>query len=164
MSKTITRVLAIDPGIREMGIALIEDEKLVYHGVESIQNGKDTKCTLKEGRRLVLRLIEDYRPDILAVEKTYFANNKKAAVLNLFAIVIMAIGRRKGLEVVCYAPSTVKKFITGNGRASKLDVAKVVVAQYPELKVYLTQNRKWKQRYHLNMFDAVALGIMASVR
>jgi crossover junction endodeoxyribonuclease RuvC len=164
MPKTKTRVLAIDPGTREMGIALLEDKKLLYYGVEGIQKGKDTKATLKEGRRLVLRLIEDYRPDVLAVEKTYFANNKKAAVLNLFAVVIMDVGRRKGLDVVCYAPNTIKKFITGNGRASKLDVAKIVVAQYPELRVYLSQNRKWKQRYHLNMFDAVALGIMASVK
>jgi len=37
-------------------------------------------------------------------------------------------------------------------------VAKVIVASYPELKVYLTQDRAWKEKYHQNMFDAVALG------
>ncbi len=46
-------------------------------------------------------------------------------------------------------------------RATKLEVAKIVIAQYPELKVYLNQDRKWKEDYHLNMFDAVALGIVA---
>jgi len=163
MTKTKTRILAIDPGTREMGVALLEDDKLVYHGVETIKKGNIPQETLKEGRKVILRLINDYRPDTLAVEKIFFANNRKAAALNVFAIVIMDIGRRKGLEVVCYAPSTVKKFITGNGRASKEDVAKVVIAQYPELKVYLTQNRKWKAKYHLNMFDAVALAIMANV-
>lgn len=162
MSKTKLRILAVDPGIREMGIALLEDGKLVYHDVKTIKKGKSPHDTLKEGRRLVLRLINDYQPDTLAVEKTLFANNRNSAVLNVFAVVIMAIGRRKGLDVVCYAPSTVKKFITGNGRASKLEVARVVIAQYPELKVYLNQDRKWKEAYHLNMFDAVALGIMAS--
>ena len=61
-----------------------------------------------------------------------------------------------------YSPSTVKKFICGNGRAGKYDVARVVVSKYPELKVYLTQDRAWKERFHQNMFDAVALGMMVT--
>jgi len=39
-------------------------------------------------------------------------------------------------------------------------VARVIVSKYPELKVYLTQDRAWKELYHQNMFDAVALGMM----
>jgi len=63
-----------------------------------------------------------------------------------------------------YAPSTVKKYICGNGRASKEEVARVIVAKYSELKVYLTQDRAWKEKYHQNMFDAVALGMLAEIR
>jgi len=37
-----------------------------------------------------------------------------------------------------------------------------VVAKYPELKVYLTQDRAWKEKYHQNMFDVVALGMMSA--
>ena len=116
---------------------------------------------MAEGRRIILRLMADFKPEVLAVEKTFFANNRNAAILNVFADEIKALGRKKGLEVFAFAPSTVKKFIAGNGRASKLEVAKIVIAQYPELKVYLNQDRKWKEAYHLNMFDAVALGIVA---
>jgi crossover junction endodeoxyribonuclease RuvC len=159
MSKT--KILAIDPGTRAMGVALLEGDKLIYHGVKCIRKRNSPHETLQEGRKLILRLIADYKPDTLAVEKTFFANNRNAAVLNVFADEIKSIGKRKGLDVLCYAPSSVKKFITGNGRASKLEVAKVVIAQYPELKVYLNQDRKWKEAYHLNMFDAVALGIVA---
>ena len=39
-------------------------------------------------------------------------------------------------------------------------IAGVVILKYLELKVYLTQDRKWKARFHHNMFDAVALGMM----
>jgi hypothetical protein len=39
-------------------------------------------------------------------------------------------------------------------------VARIIVARFPELKVNLTQDRAWKERYHQNMFDAVALGMM----
>jgi len=61
--------------------------------------------------------------------------------------------------VQSFAPSTMKKMICGNGRASKEEVAKIVTARYPELKVCLTQDRKWKQRFHENMFDAVGLAL-----
>jgi crossover junction endodeoxyribonuclease RuvC len=77
---------------------------------------------------------------------------------------IKAIGKRKGLKVKSFAPSTVKKAICGNGRASKKEVARVIASKYPELKVYLTQDRAWKEEFHQNMFDAVALGMMASAR
>jgi hypothetical protein len=43
-------------------------------------------------------------------------------------------------------------------------VARVIISKYPELKVYLTQDRAWKEQYHQNMFDAVALGMMVSAR
>ncbi|MCK4388365.1 MAG: crossover junction endodeoxyribonuclease RuvC [Dehalococcoidia bacterium] len=84
--------------------------------------------------------------------------------MNVLADEIKAIGRRKRLEVVSYAPSTVKKYICGNGHAGKKEVARVIIASYPELKVYLTQDRAWKEKYHQNMFDAVALGMMATMK
>ena len=115
------------------------------------------------GRKVILRLINDYRPDVLVVEKTFFANNRNSSLLNVFVDEIKAIGKRKGLRVISYAPNTVKKIICGDGRASKEDLAKVIVSKYPELKVYLIQDRKWKERYHQNMFDAVALGVVVGM-
>lgn len=145
-----------------MGVAFLEGEKLVYHGVKVIPNHLSPHETLRAGRKTILRLINDLKPRVLVVEKTFFANNRSAALLNVFVDEIKSIGKRKGLEVVRYAPSTAKKFICGNGRAGKDEVARVVAAKYPELKVYLTQDRKWKESFHQNMFDAVALGMMAT--
>jgi Holliday junction resolvasome RuvABC endonuclease subunit len=160
MSKNNSKILAIDPGTREMGIAFLENGKLIYYGVKTIKKGKSPSETLKERRKIVLRLIKDFKPNILVVEKAFFANNRSASLLNVFVDEIKAIGRRKGLKVESYAPSTVKKHICRNGRASKKEVAKVIISKYPELKVYLTQDRAWKEEYHQNMFDAVALGMM----
>jgi crossover junction endodeoxyribonuclease RuvC len=148
-------------GTREIGIAFLEKGKLLYYGVKVIKKKKSPHETLKEGRKIILRLIRDFKPKVLVVEKTFFVNNRNAALLNVFVDDIKAIGKRKGLKLISYAPSTVKKFICGNGRASKNELARVVVSKYPELKVYLTQDRAWKERYHQNMFDAVALGMMA---
>jgi Holliday junction resolvasome RuvABC endonuclease subunit len=59
--------------------------------------------------------------------------------------------------------SPIKKAVCGNGRAGKEEVAKAVVTRYTELKVYLTQHSKWKERYHANRFGAVALALTGSV-
>ena len=144
-----------------MGIALLDSRDLIYHGVKIIRHRQSPHENLREARGIVLRMIRDFAPDVLAVEKAFFSNNRNAALLNVLVDEIRAIGRRKKLTVVALAPSTIKKRVCGNGRASKEEVATVVVARYPELKVYLSQDRKWKQRFHANMFDAVALGVTA---
>jgi Holliday junction resolvasome RuvABC endonuclease subunit len=144
-----------------MGVAVLDGERLIYHGVESIPKGRLPHETLKTGRKIVLRFINDFRPDVLAIEKTFFANNRNSALLNVFADEISAVGKRKGLTVRAFAPSAVKKAVCGNGWAKKDEVARAVVARYPELKVYLGQDRKWKSRYHSNRFDAVAVGVVA---
>lgn len=161
MKKNHSRILAIDPGTREMGIAFLEEEKLIYHGVKSIKKRKSPHETLKEGRKIILRLIKDFKPKVLVVEKAFFVNNRNASLLNVFVDEIVSIARRKKLKLLSYAPNTVKKYICGNGRASKTEVARVIVTKFPELRVYLTQDRAWKEKYHQNMFDAVALGMMA---
>ena len=154
------KILAIDPGTKHMGVALLEDEKLTYHGVIVIR-GEMPHDKLSEGRKAILRLIRDFRPNVLVVEKAFFANNRTASLLNVFVDEIKAIGKRKKLKVIAYAPTTVRKFICGNGWADKKALSEVIVSKIPELHVYLTQARAWKEEYHQNMFDAVALALMA---
>jgi len=157
-----TRVLAIDPGTREMGVAVLDNRSLVCHGVQTIRARTSPYAILRRGQKLVSRLIKDFRPDVLAIEKTFFANNRNAALLNVFADEIAALGRQQRLRVLSFAPSTVKKAVFGNGRATKMEIAHAVVARYPELRAHLSQDRKWKERYYANMFDAVAVGLMAT--
>ena len=158
------KVLGIDPGTRKMGVAFLENSNLIYYGVKVIKKYKSPHETLKGCRRIVLRLINDFRPNTIVVEKAFFSKNRNASLLNVLVDEIKAIARRKKIKLVGYAPNTVKKHICGYGRASKKDVARVIVSKYPELKVYLTQDRDWKERYHQNMFDAVALGMMVTKR
>lgn len=164
MCKKLRRILAIDPGTRHMGVALLDDGKLIYHAVKIIKKQNSAPATLKAGRKIVLRLINDLQPEVLVFEKTFFANSRNVALLNVLGDEIRNIGRRKGLNVLSFAPGTVKKFICGHGRASKFQVATVIVSKFPELKVYLTQDRAWKELFHQNMFDAVALAVMAASR
>lgn len=154
------KFVAIDPGTKEMGIAFFEGEELIYHSVKVIKNRTSPNDILQEGRLTIQRIIRDFEPSILVIEKTFVAHNRNAALLNVLAEEIKSIAKRKGLSIREIAPSTVKKHICGNGGASKEEVAKAIVSKYPELKVYITNERKWKKQFHENMFDAVALGVV----
>src|SRR5581483_1362562 len=138
------RILAIDPGTRFIGIAFFDDGKLIYHAVKGIAKGQSPQRTLQRARDAIVRLIDDLEPNIVAVERTFFSQNRNTALLNVLFDEIRSLTRRRGLTFVSYAPSTIKKFTCGNGRAGKKQVATVVVSQFPELKVYLTQDRAWK--------------------
>jgi len=140
-----------------MGYAFLNKGKLLYYGVKVIQKKRSPHETLGEGRKAVLGLINDLEPNLLVVEKAFVSNNRSASLLNVFFDEIKAVGKRKKLRVLSFAPSTVKKHIAKDGWVKKKEVAKAIASKYPELKVYLTQDRGWKERYHQNMFDAVAL-------
>jgi crossover junction endodeoxyribonuclease RuvC len=156
------RILAIDPGTRFMGIAFLDDGKLVYHTVAVIPTGHSPHQTLQRARDAVVRLIDDLEPSVVAVERTFFNQSRHTALLNVLFDEIRSVARRRRLAFVSHAPSTIKKFTCGNGRADKKQVATVVVARFPELKVFLTQDRAWKERFHQNMFDALALAMMVN--
>jgi crossover junction endodeoxyribonuclease RuvC len=118
-----TRILAIIPGTREMGVGVLENGRLLYHGVETFRKLPSHEDRLRQGRAAVARLIRDFRPAALAVEKTFIGKNRNAALLNVLADEICALGRRKRLGVVGFAPNTVKKIVTGYGWARKEEVA-----------------------------------------
>jgi Holliday junction resolvasome RuvABC endonuclease subunit len=145
-----------------MGVAVLEGANLTYHTVAVIHKGRTPHETLSRGRAIVSGLITDFHPEILVMEKTFIGTNRRLALLNVFADEITAFGRRAGLKVLSIAPSTVKRAITGNGWVAKEEVARSVVSRYPELKAYLLDDPKWKHRFHCNMFDAVALGLVAT--
>lgn len=147
-----------------MGVAVLENGNLLYHGVETLRKLPSPQARLRQGRMAVARFIRDFQPIVLAIEKTFIAKNRNTALLNVLADEISALGRHKGITVAGFAPNTVKKIVSGYGWATKVEVARAVAARYPELKAYLPPDRKWKQRRHHNMFDAVALGVAYFVR
>ncbi len=164
MQNNRKRILAIDPGTRWMGVALLDNGRLVHHAVKVIAKGKSSHETLQRAKGVVARLIDELEPQIVAVERTFFSKSRNAPALNALFDEIQLLAKKKKLAFISYAPSTVKKFTCGNGWASKKEVATVVVSKYPELRVFLTQDRAWKERFHQNMFDAVAIGIMAETK
>ena len=160
--KKNNRVLAIDPGTHYIGVAVLDGAKLAYYGVKTLSHRKSPHDILMEGRKLIRELIDDFKPKTLAVEKTFFANNRNSALLNVFADEIVAIGKRKGLRVKLLAANVVRKELCRNGWATKREVAQEICHRFPELMPFLSSDRRWKEDFYLNMFDAAALGLAAS--
>jgi hypothetical protein len=156
-SKRVAKILLSHPELMASGAKLVEKH---LSGIKSILDGGRMKITyleLWEVRRLLSDLAKFGDEGL----NTYI-QSVLASLLNVFVDEIRAIGRRKKLKVLSYAPTTVRKFICNDGWADKKALSEAIALVYPELKVYLTQDRMWKEKYHQNMFDAVALGLMAS--
>jgi crossover junction endodeoxyribonuclease RuvC len=156
------RILAIDPGTREMGVAVLENGRLLYQGVEIFKKFHSAEECLDAGRAAVERLIHDFRPTLLAVEKTFIGRNPNTVLLNQFAREVCATGQDHEIAVMRLAANTVKKAVAGSGQASKAEVARAVAARFPALKAFLPPERKWKRKRQFNMFDAVALALVCS--
>lgn len=159
LKKINNRLLAVDPGTREIGIALMEDKDLIYYGVKSFQKRKPLSALLEQVNHVFKQLIEEYSPAVLVIEKTFFYSNKNVSNLIAVAEEIKALAKKYRLQIAEYAPKTVRKNVCKSGKATKVETANILCSRFPELHIYRQQNRKWKEKYWLNMFDAVALGV-----
>jgi len=151
--------LAVDPGTRELGVAVLRGDEPLYYGVKSIRKGRLPHEVLGEARDIFARLLREYRPDMLAIEKT-FVVQKSAALLSVVADELRGLAERTGLPVREYAPSVVRKSVCRTGRATKRDVARVIAGRYPEFRQYLERTSEWEEKYWANMFDAIAVGLV----
>ena len=157
------KILAIDPGTREMGVAMLEKNTLVYYAVKTVRGRRNPAEVLGRIQAITADLIVRFRPDCLAVEKISLVQ-KSASLLVVAAEEIKATARQHGLPVYEYAPTDVRKVICSSGRATKQETARVITRRFPELHSYLEQKTKWEMLYYVNMFDAVALAVCACIQ
>jgi crossover junction endodeoxyribonuclease RuvC len=153
------RILAIDPGTKEIGVAVLENRELIFYGVKTVRDRATAQRILAQIAATTQELITRYDPRYFAIERM-FVIQKSAALLSVAAEEIKSVAKSNGLPVYEYAPSTVRKFLCQNGAATKRDVASVVATRYPELARHLKTQTKWEEKYYANIFDAVAVGLM----
>ena len=122
------RLLGIDPGTNVLGYAIIEVEKkqlrLLECGVIQLQKLGDPYQKLKRIFERIQTIIEVYTPQEMALEAPFYGKNVQSMLkLGRAQGVAMAAGLAKGLEVTEYSPKKIKQSVTGNGNASKEQVA-----------------------------------------
>jgi Holliday junction resolvasome RuvABC endonuclease subunit len=156
-TKALT-ILAIDPGTRELGVAVLEGASLRYYGVKTIRGRKTAQQVLRAATEIAKRLIDEYRPDVLAIEKPVVIQ-KSAALAAVVADEIRLTAARKQLPVNEYAPATVRQFICRSGKATRSNAAKELAGRFFELARYQEHRSQTELLYYAHMFDAIAVGL-----
>lgn len=149
------RVLSIDPGFDRMGMAVLEGTAstpvLVWSTCVTPPKG-EVEVRLAHIKQAVHAAILDYSPGVVALETLFFARNKTSAlgVAQARGVVLAAAGEA-GLPVREYAPGTVKVAVTGDGRADKKAIARMI-----PLLLALPSRKRLDDE-----LDAIAVGITA---
>ena len=121
-------ILGIDPGTNIMGYGLIHIKgnkiELIVMGVLRLEKIADPALKLQKIFEKVVHLIEEYKPDELAIEAPFFGKNVQSMLkLGRAQGVAIAGALSKNLPIQEYSPKKIKQSITGNGNASKEQVA-----------------------------------------
>lgn len=125
------RVLGIDPGTLRMGVGILEvngrQHRLVVCESVSISRNQTLPQRLKEIYQKVAEFIERYQPDVMALENVFFGKDVRALVkIGEARASAMLAAADKNIPVMEYPPARIKQAITGNGRASKVQIQQMV--------------------------------------
>ena len=127
-------ILGIDPGTTIMGFGLIKVENKTMSFIQMnellLNKYKDHYVKLKLIFERTIELIDTYHPDEIAIEAPFFGKNVQSMLkLGRAQGVAMAAGLSREIPITEYLPKKIKMAITGNGNASKEQVAKMLQSQ-----------------------------------
>ena len=144
MGKEALRILGIDPGTTVTGYGLVEirEKKPVILQMGNITPGKysDHYQRLKVLHERALHLVREYKPDVLAIEAPFYGKNVQSMLkLGRAQGAAIAAALSRSLPIYEYAPRKIKMSITGQGAASKEQVASMLasILKFKEQKIKL---------------------------
>ena len=125
-------ILGLDPGTTIMGYGIISIKgstlSLLQYGVVHLSKYEAHELRLKKIFDRVLNLIDEYHPDEMALEAPFYGKNVQSMLkLGRAQGVAMSAALFREIPIVEYAPRKVKQSVTGNGNASKEQVAKMLM-------------------------------------
>lgn len=137
-------IIGIDPGTTVLGYGLIHVKgtrlEMLNFGIIQLSKLENQPDKLKRIFDRVYGLIEEYKPDEMAIEAPFFGKNVQS---------MLKLGRAQGVAIAAalsrnipyeeYTPKRIKQAITGNGNASKEQVAAMLqtLLKFDELPKYL---------------------------
>lgn len=130
------RILGVDPGSRLTGYGCVDGVgnqiKSVTHGTLRLANVSGKAVIPLEERLLgiyegLTALIREFRPEVMVVEKVFFAKNALSSLkLGQARGAVILTGKIHSLSIAEYSATEVKQVVTGYGRADKEQVAQMV--------------------------------------
>ncbi|WP_183575422.1 crossover junction endodeoxyribonuclease RuvC [Mucilaginibacter sp. X5P1] len=124
-------ILGIDPGTSVMGYGLVKEVgskmELISLGVVKMEKIDDHMLKLQRIFEKTVALIDNYHPDCLAIEAPFYGKNIQVMLkLGRAQGVCMAAALSRNITITEYAPRKIKQSITGNGNATKEQVANML--------------------------------------
>ncbi|MCD4694281.1 crossover junction endodeoxyribonuclease RuvC [bacterium] len=125
-------ILGIDPGIADTGFGVIEKDekgnlKCLDYGSIQTKAGLEMSDRLNSLNKELKQIIKKYRPNLIAVEQLFFCKNVKTAlVVGQARGVILLSAKQSGVRTVEFTPLQIKQAVSSYGKASKLQVQKMV--------------------------------------
>lgn len=125
------RIIGIDPGLAIVGYSIldIENDEFILVSSGSIQTDKNKTdaARLFEICQDLNTIVDKYKPDSASIEKLFYFKNQKTIIPVAEARgVILSVLESKSIPISEYTPIEVKQMITGYGRATKDEVARIV--------------------------------------
>lgn len=147
-------ILAIDPGVERLGIAILtkkKDGKIACEMSSTITTPKNIPHRDRVGLifKEISKICDRYRPSRIVIERLFFAKNVKTAIaVAQVQGVVYLLGFEKNIEVAEIAPNAIKSAVTGYGIADKTAIKKMI-----DLQVVLPKKKRLDDEY-----DAIACG------
>ncbi|WP_245868723.1 crossover junction endodeoxyribonuclease RuvC [Actinomadura meyerae] len=126
------RVMGVDPGLTRCGVGVVDGApgkrlRLVHVSVVRTAADEDHALRLVGIEAGIEAVMEEFRPDAVAVERVFSQHNVRTVMGTAQAAgIAMLAAARRGLPVALHTPSEAKAAVTGNGRADKAQVTRMV--------------------------------------
>lgn len=153
-------ILGIDPGTATTGYGILHIDGDTMDAVEFglIETSKD--ITPEKRLSYIYEelniIISKHSPDIMAIEKVFFSTNARTAIRVGQAIGVMLLSASTAdLPVAEYAPGTIKKLISGDGRADK----KMMQRALRKVFGAKIRSKAYKKTHFDNAADALAVAL-----
>lgn len=117
------RIIGIDPGSRKAGFGVIESgrfhPKYLVSGVINVEKRSGSE-RLKQIFESTSQLLDQYQPDVMAIEKVFVYKNPNSAIkLGQARGVILCAAALRDIPIMEYTPTQIKSTIVGHGHATK---------------------------------------------
>jgi len=157
MSRNI--ILGIDPGYDRMGVAIIYTQTgkntLIFSDCLASDKKADFPNRLFEIGEKLKKIIDEYKPTVVAMEKVFVTNNQKTAMMvGEIRGLIMYLSLSKKIPIFDYTPMEIKNTVTGHGQADKQQVISMV-----KKLISINKNIAYDDEY-----DAIATALTCQAR
>lgn len=151
----VNKILAVDPGSRYLGIAVMERGQLVHWGVKSIKMNQPPQKRINDAKKIVQKLIDFYQPQVLAIEKPLPHWSEQSKLLDKICEAIKETAKENKVRVREFTPRQIRKNVCGDPKATREEMAKILFMHFPELQVLLDQ-KKIRDRYWGHLVGAIS--------